>query len=207
MRPLFKTSLILLLGLGLFLLLFYAQQPGKVSAQQPTGSVPTVTGTPIGAFITVTYPEQINVRSGPNSYRYPAIGVLLPGETAPARGRSPGGDWIQIAYPGVPGNVGWVYAPLVSLGPPNAFLDIVEPPPTPTPLTTPTIDPTLAAQFLPQLTATRLPTFTAPPPLAVPTFAPESGASAATGLPMGLVIVILALVGAFGTLISFLGGR
>lgn len=202
-----KLSLFFLLGVGLLALSLYAQAPRKVSAQQPTGSVPTVTGTPIGAYITVTYPEQINVRSGPNSYRYPAIGVLLPGESAPARGRSPGGDWIQIVYLGVPGNVGWVYAPLVSLGPPGVFLEIVEPPPTSTPLTTPTIDPTQAAQFLPQHTPTRLPTFTAPPPLAVPTFVPESAAGAATGLPMGLVIVILALVGAFGTLISFLGGR
>ncbi|GAB4481402.1 MAG: hypothetical protein OHK0031_03280 [Anaerolineales bacterium] len=197
----------LLLTLGVLALLLNAQTPQKVSAQQPTGSISTVTGTPSGPFITVTNPDQINVRSGPNSYRYPVIGVLLPGETAPALGRSPGGDWVQIIYLGVPGNVGWVYAPLVSLGPPGAFLETVEAPPTPTPLTTPTIDPTLAAEFIPQFTATRLPTFTAPAPLALPTYETQTNLARVIGIPMGLVITILALVGAFGALISFLRGR
>ncbi len=185
--------------------LFNAQPAAKVSAQQPTGSVPTVTGTPIGTFITVTYPEQINVRSGPSSYWYPAIGVLLWQQTAPALGRSPGGDWIQIEYPGVPGNVGWVYAQLVSISPPNAFLKIVEPPPTPTPATTATINPTQAAAFVTDFTPTRLPTFTAPAPLVVPVY--ESEPAARTVVPMGLVIILLTLIGGFGTLISFLRGR
>jgi len=206
MRRLFQTTFWLVLTLGVLVLFLNAQPPVKVSAQQPTGSIPTVTGTPSGAYITVTYPEQINVRAGPNSYRYPAIGVLLPGETAPALGRSPGGDWIQIIYPGVPGNVGWIYAPLVSMGPPGAFLDIVEPPPTPTPPTTPTIDPTLAAEFIPQFTSTRLPTFTAPAPLVLPTYEAAS-TSRSIGIPMGLVITVLSLIGAFGALISFLRGR
>jgi uncharacterized protein YraI len=188
-----------------FLILLNVQPVHKVAAQQPTGSVPTVTGTASGAFITVTYPEQINVRSGPSSYWYPAIGVLLPQQQSPALGRSPGGDWIQIHYPGVPGNVGWVYAPLVSLGPPGVTLRIIEPPPTPTPVTTPTIDPTLAAAFLPQYTPTRAPTFTAPGPLAVPTY--ETAPAARTVVPMGLIITLLTLIGGFGALISFLRGR
>lgn len=186
-------------------LLLNAQPALKVAAQQPTGSIPTVTGTPSGTFITVTYPEQINVRSGPSSYWYPSIGVLLWQQTAPALGRSPGGDWIQIEYPGVPGNVGWVYAPLVSLGPPGAVLRIIEPPPTPTPVTTPTIDPTLAAAFLPQFTPTRLPSFTPPGPIAIPTY--ETEAVTRSVVPMGLIIILLALIGGFGTLISFLRGR
>lgn len=207
MKRFFQAILGLGLTLGVLAFLLNAQPPQKVSAQQPTGSIPTVTGTPSGAFITVTNPEQINVRSGPNSYRYPIIGVLLPGETAPALGRSPGGDWIQIIYLGVAGNVGWVYAPLVSLGPPGTFLETVEPPPTPTPLTTPTIDPTLAAEFIPQFTATRLPTYTAPAPLVLPTYAAEASASRVIGIPMGLVITVFALIGTFGALISFLRGR
>jgi hypothetical protein len=195
----------ILLVLFFLFVLFNVQPAAKVAAQQPTGSVPTVTGTPIGAFITVTYPEQINIRSGPSSYWYPAIGVLLWQQTAPALGRSPGGDWIQIHYPGVPGNVGWVYAPLVSLGPPGATLRIVEPPPTPTPATTPTIDPTLAAAFLPESSPTRMPTFTAPGPLAVPTY--ENETTARSIVPVGLIITLLTLIGGFGALISFLRGR
>jgi uncharacterized protein YraI len=195
----------ILLSLFFLAVLFNAQPVEKVAAQQPTGSIPTVTSTPMGAFITVTYPEQINVRSGPSSYWYPAIGVLLWQQKVPALGRSPGGDWIQVEYPGVPGNVGWVYAPLVSLGPPGVSLRIVEPPPTPTPATTPTIDPTLQAAFLPQYTPTRMPSFTPPPPLAVPTY--EAAPATRSVIPMGLVIILLALVGGFGTLISFLRGR
>jgi hypothetical protein len=187
------------------LILLNAEPIHQVAAQQPTGSVPTVTGTLVGAFIKVTYPEQINVRSGPSSYWYPAVGVLLWQEEAPALGRSPGGDWIQISYPGVEGNVGWVYAPLVSLGPPGVTLRIVEPPPTPTPATTPTIDPTLAAAFLPQYTPTRLPTFTPPGPLAVPTYDAEPATRSA--VPMGLIITTLTLIGGFGAFISFLRGR
>lgn len=194
-----------LLSLFFLAVLLNAQPVEKVAAQQPTGSIPTVTGTPMGAFITVIYQDQINVRSGPSSYWYPAIGVLLWQQIVPALGRSPGGDWIQVEYPGVPGNVGWVYAPLVSLGPPGVSLRIVEPPPTPTPVTTPTIDPTLAAAFLPQYTPTRMPSFTPPAPLAVPTY--ESAPAARSVIPMGLVIILLALIGGFGTLISFLRGR
>jgi hypothetical protein len=205
MRPFAKIFFGFSMGAMLVMLSFNVPGPQKVAAQQPTGSIPTVTGTPIGAYITVANTEpQINVRSGPSSYKYPPIGVLLNGETAPALGRSPGGDWIQIRYDGVPGNVGWIYAPLVNLSP-NANLEIVEPPPTPTPITTPTIDPTLAAKFIPQFTPTRLPTFTPPAPLVIPTYA--AARSETGGIPLGLVIVLLALVGGLGSLISFLRGR
>jgi len=206
MRLLLKSVFLVFFGAALFALLLNVPEPQKVAAQQPTGSVPTVTGTPFGAYITVAGTEpQINVRSGPSSYIYPIpIGVLLNGQTASALGRSPGGDWIQIRYEGVPGSVGWVYAPYVKLSP-NANLPIVEPPPTPTPLTTPTIDPTLKAAFIPQYTPTRLPTFTPSGPLVVPTY--ESAGAQASGIPLGLVIVLLALIGGFGALISFLRGR
>jgi hypothetical protein len=204
MRSFLKPLFLIFSLIGLLVVILNVPAPQKVAAQQPTGSVPTVTSTPTGATIKVTYPEQINVRSGPSSYLYTAIGVLLSGETAPALGRSPGGDWIQIRYEGVPGNVGWVYAPLVGLSA-NANLTIVEPPPTPTPATTPTIDPTLAAAFIPQFTPTRLPTFTPAGPLVIPTY--ESAGPKTGGIPLGLIIVLLTLIGGFGALISFLRGR
>jgi len=198
-----KLFLVLTIFAGVAGLFFLWPESIPAAAQQPTGSVPTVTGTPSGPMITVTYPEQINVRAGPHSVYYLAIGVLLPGEQAPALGRTAGGEWIQISYPGVPGGVGWVYAPLVGLSP--GFLPIIEPPPTATPRTTPTIDPTLAAAFSIPSTPTRLPTFTPPPPLAYPTFEPVS--SGGVSLPMGLVIFGLAFIGIFSAFIVFLRGR
>jgi len=195
----------IVLGIGFF----FSLPPAQISvfAQQPTGDIPTVTGTPIGPFITVTYGEPINVRSGPSTYFYPiTIGTLLPGETAPAIGKSPGGAWIQIIYQGVPGSIGWVYAQNVTLSP-GAVLPVVEPPPTATPQTTPTIDPTLAAAFIVPATATRLPTFTLPAPLVIPTFEVTSPSAATGGVPVGLLIVSLGLIGLFGAFISFLRGR
>ncbi|MCP4139186.1 MAG: SH3 domain-containing protein [Chloroflexi bacterium] len=196
-----KFSVWVVLFFGVLGLVFSMPSPDVVQAQQPTGAVPTVTGTPSGARITVNLDlDQINVRSGPSSYFYPRVGILVFGQTAPALGRSPGGDWIMIEYIGAPGNIGWVYAPNVSLIAQN-FLPVVEAPPTPTPLSTPTIDPTLAAAFIAPETPTRLPTFTPPAPLAIPTFVDATEANT-NRLPMGLVIFILAFVGLLGGFIS-----
>ncbi|MFQ5943331.1 MAG: SH3 domain-containing protein [Anaerolineales bacterium] len=169
--------------------------------QPATVSIATVTGTPTGPVIVV--PDQVNVRTGPNT-EYELIGVLIAGQTAPAIGRTAGGDWIQITYEGVPGNIAWVYSPFVVLDPPGAFLPIVEPPATATPRVTPTIDPTLAAQFnLSDITATRLPTFTAAPPIAQPTVLPPEPDTSA-GIPPIITIAGLVLIGTFGILISIL---
>lgn len=179
----------------------------SVLAQQPTGSIPTVTGTPSGPVIKVDLSiPQIRVHAGPGSFDYPAIGVLLAGESAPALGRASGReDWIQIYYPGVPGSVGWVYGLYVSLSP-GALLPIVEIPATPTALSTPTIDPTLEAAFIGQQTPTRLPTFTPPPPLDLPPFNDASQTQTAS-VPVGLLILSLGLFGFFGAVISYLRGR
>ena len=187
------------------IVLLLTMAPGRVSAeiprQQPTGAIPTVTGTATGPIATVNSDNaQINVRTGPNTF-YPEIGVLVAGQQVVAIGRTPGGDWIQIAYPGVAEGVAWIYAGLVTLGPGN--LPVVEPPPTPTPRTTPTVDPTLAAQFNIQSTPTRLPTFTAPPPLSIPEFE-DDRAGIATGIPIGFLIAALAVIGIFGFVISLL---
>jgi len=169
--------------------------------------VATVTGTPAGPQIIV--PELANVRSGPSSYLYEVIGVLISGQTAPAIGSSPGREWIQIVYPGVPGNVGWVYAPnvrLTELG--IGLLPIVEPPPTATPRVTATIDPTLAAQFnLGPGEPTRLPTYTAAPPVVRPTLQAEGAVAGRVSFPPILAIAGLLAVGGFGVVISYLRGR
>ena len=152
--------------------------------------------TPTGVFVTVTYTDPINVRSGPSTILYPIVAQLNPGEVVPALGISPGREWIQITYPG---GTGWVYASFVSI---SGELLIVEPPPTPTPLITSTIDPTLAAQFNIQPTETRLPTFTPPPPLETIDMNPD-GMSPRTVAP-GIFIVVLGLLGGAGLLVSFL---
>lgn len=175
-------------------------------AQQPTGEVPTVTSTPRGPYVVVNpltaTENQINVRAGPNALTE-KVGVLLINQEANAIGRY--GDWIQIEYPGTPGGKAWVYANLVTLYGGN--LPLVEPPPTSTPNVTQTIDPTLAAQFLITPDATRLPTFTEPAPLEIPTFEVETGNTTVGGVPMGLFIVGLGALGIFLGVIALISGR
>ncbi|GAB4473381.1 MAG: hypothetical protein Kow0088_08640 [Anaerolineales bacterium] len=173
-------------------------------SQIPTVAIPTVTSSPSVATIVVTLEqEQINVRAGPNT-DYPIVGVLIAGQRVPALGRTVGGDWIQIVYPGVPGGTAWVYAPLVTI---EGSLPLVEPPPTPTPKTTPTVNPTLAAQYLIEIPPTRLPTFTPPQPIVYPTFAVPAGGGGNLRFPIGLAIVGFGIIGFFGALISVLRGR
>jgi len=157
--------------------------------------------TPTGVFITVANPpDGTNVRSGPSSVSYgPRIGHLNPGETAVALGKSPAGEWILIEFPAGPNRTGWVYSANVEVSP--GYLPIVEPPPTPAPLVTSTIDPTLAAAFNIQPTQTRLPTFTPPPPLEVVEIQPTPPSP---GVVPGVLILGLGLIGGIGLLVSFL---
>ena len=172
------------------------------SNQQPTVAMATVTGTPIGPIaIVYSDPEdQINVRSGPDVF-YPKVGVLINRQQVPALARTEGGTWVKIVYPGVKEGVAWVYAPYVRV---TGELPIVPKPPTPTPETTPTIDPTLAAQFISEIPPTRKPTFTPPPPLVVPTYEAVQISSGTGGLPSGFIILGLVSVGIFGLIVSFL---
>lgn len=193
---------IMLLGLGwVFRVPFHS----SVSAQQPTGSVPTVTGTAAGMIVAVNLDiNVVNVYAGPSSYLYPSVGVLLKGQEVPAFGISEDGDWIQVYYPGVSESVAWIYGPYVNIkrtGP----LPVLRSPATPTPLSTPTLNPTLEAAFIAPVTPTRLPTFTPPAPLIIATFLPDQ--SAVNRVPVGLLIFGLGFIGAFGTLISFLRGQ
>lgn len=184
-------------------MIFQAQMASAAGqAQQPTVSIPTVTGTPKGPTIIVYSDpeEQINVRSGPG-VNYPKIGVLINREEVPAIGQTAGGTWVKIVYPGVEGGTAWVYAPFVRL---TGELPIIPNPPTPTPRTTPTIDPTLASQFVVEIPPTRKPTYTPPPPLVIPTFSPQDSVRGTGGLPAGFVIAGLFSLGLFGLLVSYL---
>lgn len=194
-------AVITVVVLGLFI-----PVESSVLAQQPTGSIPTVTGTASGPIIRVDPSlQQIRVYAGPSSFDYPAIGVLLGNEQVPALARAEDrDDWIQIYYPGVPGSTGWVYA--LYMRDLRDVLPRVPVPATPTPFSTPTINPTLEAAFLAQQTPTRLPTFTKAPPLDVPSFTDETD-NQPRGIPAGLIIVSLGLFGFFGAVISYLRGR
>lgn len=177
-----------------------------VGAQQPTGSIPTVTGTPKGITATIKIgltEDRVNVRSGP-SVLYPEIGVILLGVEVPVVGKSIGGDWLVIEYPGVPGGIGWVWSYYMDVSP--GELKVVESPPSPVPITTITIDPTMAAQFITTPEATRLPTFTPPPPLSIPTYESSTGQELG-GIPIGLIIVILLVLGSLMGLFSYFQSR
>ncbi|OGO20528.1 MAG: hypothetical protein A2Z14_16345 [Chloroflexi bacterium RBG_16_48_8] len=177
--------------------------PASPRLAQAETPVATLTGTPEGPQILV--PDQVNVRICPKT-ECDLVGVLIAGQQASAIGRSPGGDWIQIIYPGVPGNVAWVYSHYVVLPPGQSLLPIVEPLPTSTPNITPTVDPTLAAQFnLGGAITTPLPTFTAAAPVFQPTFEPAQDVKQ-TSFPPILAILALTVLGLFGVVISVLRG-
>lgn len=195
----FRT-LMLLVSILLVLVIFsisglFDVQAGTLN-QMPTVDIATVTGTPTGVIATVKMDVdqgQVNVRNGPGTF-YDKVGVLLAGQKVPAKGKSVAGEWIMIEYPGVEGGIAWIYSPLVDLSPGN--LAIVEPPPTPAPKVTNTINPTLAAQFVITNVPTRLPSYTPPPPLAIPTFTENNqGMALSSRMPVGLLIIGLAGAG------------
>lgn len=175
------------LGMGLLL------SPKQAEAYQAQ------VATPSGVLATVIYSDPINVRGGPNTVAYPIVGHLNPGDVVPALGVSPKQEWVQIAYPDSPDGKGWVYAIFVEIS--GGELHIVEPPPTPVPPASPTLDMTMAAAFSVQPTQTRMPTFTPPPPLEVPQFADTNPSHAPS--VFGYFIVGLTAVGGIGLLASF----
>jgi len=203
MRKLTTILSIIFLASGLILFLAGTSLvQASDSFQQPTVAIATVTGTPKGPIaIVYSDPEdQINVRSGPDVF-YPKVGVLINREEVPALARTEGGIWVKIIYPGVPEGVAWVYGAYVRL---TGELPIVPKPPTPTPETTPTIDPTLASQFISEIPPTRKPTYTPPPPIIIPTYASAPLITGIGGLPSGFIILGLVSIGVFGLIVSVL---
>lgn len=175
-------------------------------AQQPTGSIPTVTGTVSGPLATVKneMEEKVNVRSGP-SYFYDLVGVLLVGQSVPVIGKSIAGEWLKIVYPGSPDGTGWVFASYMDLT--KGEIPIVEAPPLPGPKVTATIDPTMAAEFVVTPIPTRLPTYTASAPLTVPTFSDAGTSQTFAGIPVGLLIIVLAVLGIVVGLLTLFQSR
>jgi len=204
-----KTATLLSFAFISLIILLFAIEPVVavgVIAQQPTVAIPTVTGTPEGvtASVRIDQIDPVNIRSGPGVF-FDIVGVLLPRQIVSVSGRSAGGDWVMIDYPGDPGNYAWVYSPFVYISP--GELPIIEPPSTPTPEVTQTINPTLAAQFITTPDPTRMPTFTPGDSLVIPIYTDTYGTSFLSGIPMGLVIIILAGLGGLLALFSFIRSR
>lgn len=197
-RHWFKVTAWVVTSAAFLALVLGASIRTEALAQEPTqGSS--------GVVVTVNYTEQINIRNGPGTVLYDIIGNMYPGESAQALGVSPGRDWVQIVFPAGPGGVGWVHTSLISVSPGN--LQIIEPPPTVTPRTTPTIDPTLAAAYVFEPTVTRMPTFTPPPPLEIPQFTAMPAASTKNSVPLGALVLGSGVIGVFGFLVSLLRRR
>ena len=205
-----KFRLVLIASIALIMMILMLIRPDVAEAgplaQQPTGSMATVTSTPRGPYIVVNAltanDTQINVRAGPSRLSE-QVGVLLVEQEANALGVY--GDWVLIEYPYGPDGTAWVYGNLVTLY--GGDLPQVAPPATATPDVTRTVDPTLAAQFLTTPDATRLPTYTEPAPLEIPTYTLDVGNTAAGGVPMGLIIVGLGALGLFLVVIALISGR
>ncbi len=198
------TSIKLIISIGIMLVLLVFMMPGitsPVAGQFPTLEIPTVTGTPRGLWVRAIGEPTIplNVRSGP-SPTSSQVGVFLVGQEASAFGYY--GSYVQIEYAGAPGDRGWVVLDRVEVF--GGTLPMLQAPPTETPSITKTIDPTLAAQFIITAQPSRLPTFTEPPALLIPTFSAETGATTTGGIPMGYVIITLAGLGLFLSLIAIL---
>ncbi|MGQ9794372.1 MAG: PKD domain-containing protein [Anaerolineae bacterium] len=113
----------------------------------PTATVTITTPMPITPVQPdtprITANTDLNVRSGPGT-NYPSLGLLAAGQTAPVTGRNAEGSWWQIAFPGVPGERGWVAGQYVTAE--NVSnVPVVAPPPPPQqptpPLPLPTVVP------------------------------------------------------------------
>lgn len=210
MRPGLAGRVAISLAAIVLSLVSWNSLPGETTAraQQPTGTIPTVTGTPPGPMVSVDPSlEMVRVYAGPSQYSYPAVGVLLTGVRVGAIARAAGNDnWIQIEYPGAVGGKAWIYGLWVQfINPQGLVLPVVAVPATPTPAATPTIDPTLAALYAPQTVAPRLPTFTPAPALGnVVADKQDTGGST---LPVGLVLVVLVILGSVGAAFSFVQTR
>lgn len=200
-RNVFKTLLAIViltmvLGLG-----FLPSLTTSVLGQFPTVSMPTVTSSPRGFYVrAIGDPnDSLNVRAYPSSTSS-LLGRFQVGQEAVAYGVF--GDYVLIDYAGAPDGKGWVWKEMLEIH--GGTLPMLEPPPTEVPLVTKTIDPTLAAQFIITQIPSRLPTFTEPPALQIPTYQIVDGATATGGIPMGYVIVVLAGLGFFLALIAIL---
>jgi uncharacterized protein YraI len=193
-----KFQILTALSAGVFLLAAAAGTPARAAPPAQDATLAPELDPP---YVECCRNETFaHVRTGPSAVDYPEIGMLTIGETAKAVGKSRAGTWIQIRYSSGSGGVAWVFSELVILHYGETELPVVDPPPTPTPKSVNTIDPTFAAQFS-SAQPTRLATFTPATPAPTITLAPTGGGTGG-GLPPAVFIIGLLTLGAFGGILS-----
>jgi uncharacterized protein YraI len=200
-----KRAIGLVLALALIVLAMSARAAAAATVAAP---LPRQALTPTLPANRVEIFADVNVRAGPGT-DYDQVGVLIPGQTSPIVGRNPEGTWFEIEYVGGPNGTGWVFKDLVRVVGDLNTMPTVIPPPTPTlvPTTTPVAGATQGTEsFASTATpaANRLPTFTAPAAIAMPTLLPAQGISAGGAFPPAVLIIVLMVLGAFGTMLSVL---
>ncbi len=196
-------SLVLALALTAFVVGARAAAATALAAAPPQQAItPTLPPNRVEIF------ADVNVRAGPGT-DYDQVGVLIPGQTSPIVGRNPDGTWFEIEYVGGANGIGWVFKDLVRVVGDLNTMPTVIPPPTPTllPTTTPVPGATQGTDSFASTatpSANRPPTFTAPAAVALPTLLPAQGISAGGAFPPAVLIIVLTVLGAFGTMLSVL---
>lgn len=102
---------------------------------------PTYTPTPIPTYVAKVNTALANLRRGPGLV-YPTVAVLEEGEEVTLQGQSDAGDWLAVESPN--GSQGWMAVSVLSETTGQEGLDVLTPPPTPTPppfTPTPTLAP------------------------------------------------------------------
>jgi len=113
--------------LGLTLVVPPTSTPGAAASALPGTPVIQVTQATL-PIVSNPGPNTINIRTQP-ALDAPTLGALGIGLTANASGKTADEQWILIEVPGTPGQLGWVYAPLIQLSVPAANLPVTTPVP------------------------------------------------------------------------------
>ena len=195
--------LLLLVGMvnGLW---WAAVAPFALPASPPSRQVATPT---LPSLRAEAYDQDVNVRSGPGT-DYDRVGTLVRGQSGAILAQAQTyGVWLKIVYIGGPDNTGWVAQDVVKVVGDLGQAPTVVPPPTPTLPPAPTLVITTTVEAASTLASDRLPTFTAPAPVAHPTLLPVQGVRNESGFPPAVLIISLFVLGGFGTLISLLRRR
>ena len=175
---------------------------------RPAAAPPLQAATPTQPTLRAeAYDEDVNVRSGPGT-NYDRVGTLVRGQSGAIVGQAQTiHTWLKIIYIGGPDNFGWVQQDVVRVVGDLSQAPTVDVPPTPTlpPAPTSAITVTVVAVGTP--VAARLPTFTAPAPVVLPTLLPVQGVSESGNFPPAIIIISLFVLGGVAGLISLLRRR
>lgn len=89
-----------------------------------------------------------NLRKGP-SINYDTVGQLQAGQSLTVKGKNSDGTWYQVAYPGAPEGVAWVFSEVVTFSGDAGKLSVAQAPPEPTAAPQPTAAPAAVVPIQP----------------------------------------------------------